>query len=93
MSADAGPRDSDATAGRSRPRFGAIIVATVSAFVLAYSLFIVQTPILGLLVVLLLAGGYTVWRAGRWFAAAYDRRTAAIERVADSLGDPAERER
>ncbi|MFB6082692.1 MAG: hypothetical protein ABEJ94_00420 [Halorientalis sp.] len=91
MSADAGPRDGGATAGRSRLRFGAILVATASAFVLAYSLFIVQTPLLGALVVLLLAGGYTVWRAGRWYAAAYERRTAAIERVADSLGERPDR--
>ena len=90
MSADTGPRDG-ATAGRSTPGFGAIIVATVSAFVLAYSLFIVQTPIIGSLVVLLLAGGYAAWRAGRWYAAAYERRTAAIERVADSLGESADR--
>jgi xanthosine utilization system XapX-like protein len=69
----------------SNAAFGAIL--TVVVLVVLYSLLVVQQPLLGALVATWVIGIYVVWRFVRWFTDAYERRTAAIERVADSLDD------
>ncbi|WP_424019543.1 hypothetical protein ACOZ4N_08745 [Halorientalis pallida] len=67
----------------SNAAFGAIL--TVATLVVLYSLLVVQQPLLGGLVASWVIGLYVVWRFVRWFTSAYERRTAAMESMADSM--------
>ncbi|SDF84514.1 hypothetical protein [Halorientalis regularis] len=67
----------------SNAAFGAILALAMLAVL--YSLLIVQQPLLGALVASWVIGLYVVWRFVRWFTYAYERRTAAMESMADSM--------
>lgn len=76
------PSTSDGIGGDSR----VLVVAAVAALlVLLYSLLVVQEFLLGVLVVVLVAGLGLGVEAVRRFARAYRRRTEALEDIADAM--------
>lgn len=72
----------------SNAAFGAIL--TTAMLVVMYSLLVVQQPLLGVVVAGWVIGIYVVWRFVRWFTLSYERRTAAMESIADSMGHMAD---
>lgn len=56
-----------------------VALAVLAVLVLAYSVLIVTEPLLGVVVVLVIAGAYLAWR----FVYAFERIADALETVAD----------